>query len=483
MPLAVQAGRDAVSSRAVSGTDIFWMGLTDLVTMIARREISSVEITRAMLARIEAINGTLHAYLTVAPERALAAAARADAALARGEPPGPLHGVPIAVKDLCATRGLRTTCGSQVLADWIPDHDATVVAKLEGAGAVLLGKLNMTEFALTGYHPAWPRPCNPWDRSRDTGGSSSGAGAATAAGLCFASIGTDTGGSIRFPSGWCGVVGLKPTYGRVSRFGVFPLAASLDHVGPIARRVADVATMLDVMAGPDAHDPTALRDLPPACRAATSTDLHGLRIGWDEAFVSGGAQPDVAAAVRTATRALAAHGAEIREVHLPPCEALLADWPVLCAAEAAVAHRATFPARAGEYGPSFRSFLEYARTLHATDYAAGHERRLVWAGALRGIFETIDLLACPSTFMTAPPLALVDSVAPFTPDLAPLLRFSGPFDCSGNPTLSLPCGFAADGLPYSLQLIARHGEEPLLCRAGLAYETATEWHRRHPAVA
>lgn len=462
--------------------DLCMGGLGAAAAFIERREVSPVELTRAVLQRIDRLDGVLHSYLTVTAEPALEAARAAEAEIARGAYRGPLHGMPIGIKDLCATRGVRTTCASGVLADAVPTYDATVVRHLAAAGAVMLGKLNLTEFALMGYHPTLPRPCNPWDRTRDTGGSSSGSGAATAAGLCFASIGTDTGGSIRLPSGWCGVVGLKPTYGRVSRAGVFPLGASLDHVGPITRRVADAAVVLDAIAGFDTDDPTTLRGPAPRCADAIGGDARGVRIGWDARFVIDGASADVAAAVRRAVEQLAAHGAEIVEVALPAVNTLLPAWPVLCAAEAAAAHAATFPSRAGAYGATFRSFLEYAATLSAQDYAAYHEARMQWAGRLRGVFETVDLLACPSTFMTAPPIDLIDPSAPFTPDIAPFMRFTAPFNFSGSPTLSVPCGFSANGLPYSLQLIARHGEEALLCRVGHVYEQSTEWHTRRPPL-
>jgi len=464
----------------MNATEICMQSLTEVSGLIARREVSPVELTRAMLERIERVDRPLHAYLTVTPERALAAAKAADEELARGARRGPLHGVPIGVKDLCATRGVRTTCGSAVFAEHVPDRDAAVVARLEAAGAIMLGKLNLTEFALLGYHPSIPTPRNPWDLGRDPGGSSSGPGVATAAGLCFAAIGTDTGGSIRMPSGWCGVVGLKPTYGRVSRAGVFPLAASLDHVGPMARRVGDVATVLDAIAGFDPDDPTTLRDAPPRCAAAVGGDVRGLRIGWDERFVAAGAEPDVVAATREAVRALAAQGAQVVEIEIPAVDSALSAWPVLCGAEAAEVHAATYPSRAADYGPTFVSFLEYAATLTARDIDASRAARREWVGRLPGVFERVDVLACPSTFMNALPAELMDSVGPFTPEIARFMRFTAPFNFSGNPTLSLPCGFDANGLPYSLQLVGRHGEEALLCRVGHAYEAATPWHQRHP---
>jgi amidase len=470
----------------MSVADLCTQSLTEVAALIERRELSPVELTRAVLDRIDRLDGQLHSYLTVTPERALAAARAAEAEIGRGAWRGPLHGVPIGIKDLCDTRGVRTTCASGVRAEHVPERDATVVRRLESAGAVIVGKLNLTEFALMGYHPTLPIPHNPWDLSRDTGGSSSGAGAAAAAGLCFAAIGTDTGGSIRMPSAWCGVVGLKPTYGRVSRAGVFPLGASFDHVGPMARRVADTAVMLDAIAGFDPDDLTSLRDAPPRCAAAIGGTARGVRIGWDERFVASGCQPDVTEAVRQAVRALAAQGAQIVELELPPVDAVLQAWPVLCAAEAAVAHAPTFPSRAADYGPTFRSFLEYSTTLTARDYAAGHETRLVWNGGLRGVFEQVDVFACPSTFMPAPRADVLDPhlvfTADFVPFMAPFMRFTAPFNYSGSPTLSVPCGFSADGLPYSLQLVGRHGDEALLCRVGHAYEEATEWHRRRPPL-
>src|SRR5262245_11435551 len=395
--------------RATMDLDALCTGsLCEVADLIAQRQVSPVEITRATLERIERFDGTLHSYLTVTADSALAAARAAEAEIMRGEQRGPLHGMPIGIKDLCATRGVRTTCGSGVFADVVPAHDAAVVRRLAAAGAITVGKLNLTEFALMGYHPTLPRPRNPWDVRRDTGGSSSGSGAATAAGLCFAAIGTDTGGSIRMPSAWCGIVGLKPTYGRVSRAGVFPLGTSLDHVGPMARRVADAAAMLDVMAGFDPDDPTTLREAPPRCADAIGGEVRGLRIGWDARFASAGAQPELVAAVQRAVQDLGRAGAEIVEVQLAPVEPVLPAWPVLCAGEAAAAHAKTYPSRAADYGPTFRSFLEYAATLRAQDYATAHEARINWAGALRGVFEQVDVLACPSTFMAAPPAELID---------------------------------------------------------------------------
>jgi amidase len=467
----------------MNDSDLCLMAVSDIATRLARREISAVELTRAVLARIERLDPQLHTYLAVTRELADEAAAAADAARAAGEPCGPLHGIPVAVKDLCDVRGVRTTCGCGAFADAPPAAaDAAVVQRLRAAGVVLLGKLNLTECALIGYHPSLPRPRNPWHLERDTGGSSSGSAAAVAAGLCFAALGTDTGGSIRMPSAWCGVVGLKPTYGRVSRRGVFPLAASLDHVGPIARRVRDAALVLDAIAGFDPGDATSLREPPPRCTAAIGRSIRGIRIGYDRSFVAAGAQPAVAAAVEAALAVLASDGEKIVAVVLPPCEAILPGWAVLCGGDALDAHAATFPSRAAAYGPTFRSFLEYASTLRAADYAHALAARAQWSGALRDAVAEVDLLACPSAFMAAPSRELIDPFAPFDPAIAPFLRFTAPFNFSGVPTLSVPCGFSEDDLPYSLQLVGRVGDEPLLCAVGHAYEAATPWHTRVPPI-
>jgi len=466
----------------MSDTELCYRTLTEAASLLRRREVSSVELTRAVLARIEQLDPQLHSYVTVTPERALDSARQAERELAAGTDRGLLHGVPIAVKDLMFVRGVRTTCASRVLDDFVPDYDATVVERLEAAGAVVLGKLNLTEFAMSGYAPSLPIPRNPWDAARSPGGSSSGSGVATAAGLCFASLGSDTGGSIRGPSAWCGVVGLKPTYGRVSRHGVFPLGMTLDHVGPMARSVADAAAMLDVMAGRDACDPTSLDAPAPQCRAALARGARGLRIGVDERFIGTLVHPDVVAALFAALDVLKQQGAEVITVSVPEVGDLLEGWFVLCAAEALVAHEATYPSRADAYGPSFRSFLEYGATLRAQDYARAHVQRVEFTRRLQAVFETVDVFACPGAFMQAPPADAIDPYGSITPAFAPFIRFTAPFNFSGNPTLSVPAGFSDDGLPHGIQLVGPQLGEAILCQVGHAYERATEWHRRRPPV-
>jgi amidase len=358
------------------------------------------------------------------------------------------------------------------------------VEKLAAAGAVILGKLNMTEFAYGGYHPSLSVPVNPWAPDRWPGASSSGSGVATAAALCFASLGSDTGGSIRFPSASCGIVGVKPTYGRVSRFGVFPLGESLDHIGPMTRRVADAAAVLGVIAGFDPRDPTTRRDAVPDYLAGLSTDLRGLTIALDERYCTEGTDPEVTRAVLAAAPVFRDLGARIHTVNVTGIVAAANDWYVVCAVEAAAAHEPYFPARANEYGPTFRSLLEDGARATGREYAKAQFRRQEIARIVDDLWQSADLLLCPSMPMPPPPLSELRPDSVLAADaVAPLLRFTAPFDFTGSPTISVPCGFtAAGGLPLSLQLVGRHGDEATVLRAGHAFEQVTEWHRRKPTV-
>jgi amidase len=367
-----------------------------------------------------------------------------------------------------------------VLRDWVPDFDAVVVERLEAAGAVVVGKLKTTEGAFAAHHPDVTPPVNPWDASTWTGISSSGSGVATAAGLCFGSLGTDTGGSIRYPAACNGVVGVKPTWGRVPRHGVFDLAESLDHVGPLTRTVRDAAVMLGVLAGPDPRDPTALQAPVDDYVAACDGVLRGVRIGVDEDFCSADTNPAITAAVLAAADVLRAAGAELRQVTVPLDGHEVGPWVTLCAAEVAHAHRDHFPARAADYGPALRNFLELGHRLTAVDYARAHAARLALRGRLAAVFNQVDLLVCPALGVVLP--ATVDLAAPVDHDSASAGRFTIPFDLTGSPTITLPCGVVRDQLPIGLQLVGRHLEEAVLFRAATAYERATPWHERHPAL-
>ena len=305
-----------------------------------------MELTSAILERIEALDGYLKSFATVMADSALASARTAEQEIAAGNYRGGLHGVPIAVKDLCFTSGVATMGGARVLRDFVPDFDGTVVQKLNAAGAVILGKLNLTEGAMAGYNPEFQIPVNPWGSDRWSGASSSGSGVATAAGLCYGSLGSDTGGSIRFPSAACGIVGIKPTWGRVSRYGVLALAESLDHVGPMTRSASDAGVMLQAIAGQDTNDPTSLTSPVPNMLEGVDQGVRGVRIGVDERYISDGVDSELAAAVLEGARLLESKGAVLAPVRMPDTEPFSRAWGVLCSAEAAAAHRETFPSGA-----------------------------------------------------------------------------------------------------------------------------------------
>ena len=457
--------------------------ISQVVGLIKSRQISPVEVTTKSLERIDRLDSRLKSYATVMADHALTAARRAEEEITSGTYRGPLHGVPVAVKDLCFTRGVRTMGGTKSLADHVPDFDSTVVARLQSAGAVLLGKLNLTEGAMGGYNPEFDIPINPWNAERWAGASSSGSGAATAAGLCFGSLGSDTGGSIRFPAAACGTVGLKPTWGRVSRYGVLALAESLDHVGPLTRSVADAGIMLQTLSGFDPDDPTSLPAPVPDMLEGLDRGIEGIRIGLDEQYVTRDIDPELAEAVLAGVKVLEDLGAEIVKVQLPDMDPYVAAWPVLCSAEAVAAHGATYPSQRDDYGPWFRAFLDKGAKVTGAEYAKANTLRAACTGHLRRVFEQIDLLACPTMSGPPHPVTPEELYGPMPEARDPKFqRFTVPFDYNGAPTLSVPCGMNREGLPLSLQFAGKHLSEPLLCRVGHAYEQATEWHRMHPEV-
>lgn len=465
-------------------TALHYQTISELAPLIQARQLSPVELTRTFLDRITQLDQHLQSYATVMVEQALQAAKIAAQEITAGQYRGLLHGIPIAVKDLCYTQGVRTMGGTRVLAQHIPTFDATVVQRLQAAGAIVLGKLNLTEGAMGGYHPDFAIPRNPWNPERYAGASSSGSGVATAAGLCVGSLGSDTGGSIRFPAAACGIVGLKPTWGRVSRYGVLALAESLDHVGPMTRSSQDAAIMLQAIAGHDPHDPTSLLDPVPDMVRPIAMGVHGLRLGFDEHYATHNVEAELAQAVVAAVKVLERLGATIVPVQLPDLTDYLAAWPTLCAAEAVAAHAATYPARRDEYGPWFRDWLDLGATVSGAAYAQANNRRAACNGVLRQVWQPIDALACPA--MPTPafavtPAGLYGPMARAGFDMS-RLRFTAPYDFNGAPTLSLPCGLTRDSLPLSLQLVGKPLGEALLCRLGHAYEQATAWHRLQPPV-
>ena len=464
----------------MASDDLCLLDLVEVGRRVQARQLSAVEVTQAVLDRIARLDGRLKSYVTVTGDLALAQAEEADAQIARGAIRGALHGVPVAVKDLCNTKGIPTSAGMTIYKDYRPEHDATVVTRLREAGAVLLGKLKLTEAAFGAHHPSIDPPINPWSAEHWTGVSSSGAGVATASGLCYGSLGTDTLGSIRFPSTMNGVTGLKPTWGRVSRAGVFALAQSMDHIGPMARTAADTAAMLGAIAGPDPDDPTAVHVPVPDYLVGINGGVRGLRIGLDRALIAASADTDMVNATEEAATVLARDGALLHDVRCPSTDAVVPDALALCGVEAAVAHEATYPSRGAEYGPVLTGLLETGRALDGLAVAKIWHRREAFRGQLNALFRDIDLLIIPAMDRAAPTLADVARRTPAAVEAR--IRFTAPFDMSGHPTLTLPGGKTADGLPVGFQIVARHMEEALVLRAGHAFQQVTDWHRRRPPV-
>ena len=462
--------------------------LMDVARLIETGELSSVELTEMMLERIEAVDGRLLSYATVMSDHALSAARTADREIQAGSYRGPLHGIPVAVKDLCYTSGVRTMGGTGVYADFVPDFDATAVAKLQNAGAVLLGKLNLTEGAWIGYHPDFEIPVNPWDERLWAGVSSSGSGVATAAGLCFASLGSDTGGSIRFPSAANGVVGLKPTYGRVSRYGVHPLSETLDHVGPMARSVADAAAVFEAISGGDPNDPTSLSDPVPNMIEELGRGVQRLRIGFDRRYATEGVDAELASSIEVALGVLEGLGAQVVDVGLPPFTGEVAGaWNTICGFEVAASYAETFPSRADEFGPSFRAFLAGGAAVTSAQYAEASRVRDEFSTRFRGVLADVDALASPSggtpvEIRREDQYGAGAGVFPVFEATTPPSFFTFPANYAGTPSLSLPCGKSSSGLPLTIQLQGDRLTEPMLCRIGHAYERATAWHMSHPEV-
>jgi amidase len=462
--------------------DLHFLELTDLAELIRTQEISPVEATHQQLDRIAMLDGTLASYAVVTAERAMAEAREAEADIVASRYRGPLHGVPLAVKDLFWTCDVPTAAGTTIHKRFRPTEDATAVRRLREAGAVLLGKLQMTEGAYSDHHPEITPPRNPWNADYWPGISSSGPGVAVAAGLCFGALASDTGGSIRWPSAANGLTGIKPTWGRVSRHGVFDLAPSLDHIGPMARSVADAAALLAAVAGADPADPTALQEPVANFAAMANPSIGDLRIGIDRDWGRRDVDPQVLAVLNDAERVLSTLGAELVEVQVPDVTHAVADWAPNCAVEAAVAHRATYPARRAEYGPVMRIVLDTGRALSGLDYQGVLLRRMAFRGRMRALFGKIDLLLVPAHPFAPLSLKTMGTMGLQPELIARLQAYTAPFNMTGQPTLTLPGGFSTDGLPIAFQMVAADLGEATLIRAGIAFQRATDWHRRHPAL-
>lgn len=465
--------------------DLHYMGMREIGLAIQAGELSSEAVTERQFERIAQLDGRLKSYALLMKDGALAAARQADREIALGQLRGPLHGVPVAVKDLCWTADAPTAFGTTIYRGFQTHEDGTVVKRLREAGAVILGKVQMTEGALTDHHPDIDPPVNPWNPAHWTGVSSSGSGVAPAAGLCYGAIGTDTGGSIRFPSAACGVTGIKPTWGRVSRHGAFELAASLDHLGPMTRSAEDSAAMLGVIAGADDNDPTASQLPVPDYLREMERGVRGLRIGVDTRWNHDDVDAPTRGMMDEVVRVMTELGAEIVEVRAPDAVDVQRNWFNLCGIEAAVVHEKTYPSRKDEYGPALANLIETGRALRGTDYQKILLQRAAYTGRMRALMRQVDALLVPTTPIASPTVAQMHVSGQEYVDIwFAMMRYTAPLDMAGVPTITLPGGFLADaGTPIGFQFVGADFREDLIVRAAHAYQQATDWHRRRPDLA
>jgi aspartyl-tRNA(Asn)/glutamyl-tRNA(Gln) amidotransferase subunit A len=466
-----------------SESDLAFLSIGQAARLLGRREISPIELVNASLARIERWNHTLNAFLTVSAARARRQAGLAEKEIRRGICRGPLHGIPVSLKDNFYTRGIRTTAGSRILEDFVPDRDSDVAARLARAGAILIGKTNLHEFAygVTTENPHFGATHNPWALDRMAGGSSGGSAVAVATGMGFASVGSDTGGSVRIPAALCGIVGLKPTYGLVSVEGVIPLAESLDHVGPLARNVPDACIMLQSISG---EYPKGVK--PPDYRKLGQVRLRRFRIGWSEEYFLERVDPEVRGVMEKAVKCFESLGARIEEVSLAGLAASVGPSTDMAMAEATHYHESQgyLPALREKYGDDVRQRLEQGDKVRAVDYL----RSLAVRGQLKQDFEAafrrVDMILAPTSPIAAPRLGEreVEIAGEKETVRSALVRMNRPANFTGHPAITVPCGFTHEGLPVGMQIIGPYWSEARLFAIAFAYEEATEWHKRHPVL-
>lgn len=467
----------------MSDRDLHRLTIAEAARLIASRDLSPVELTRAYLDRIERLNDRLGAYISVMSDSALAQASRAESEIANGSYHGKMHGIPVAVKDIIYTRGVLTSAGSRVLADHIPDYDSTIVERLDAAGSVLLGKLNLSEFAIGGTinHP-YGTPRNPWDTGRSAGGSSSGSAVAVAGGLCAGSLGSDTGGSIRGPSAFCGIVGLRPTYGRVTRHGVIPMSWSLDTVGPMTHTVEDCAIMLQAIAGHDARDSSSSREPTPDYLDSLGEWPRGARVALPlEAMDFDGLNAEVRSVVESAADQLAEIGAEVEQADLPMLAHSGAVFLATADVDAATYHMPWLKSRADLYDWNTRTRLESAAITPSPTYLRGLRARTLIRDEMMDALDSYDFIVMPASPTPAPPIARsTGSPGGYYQGRLDLARrrYTSPAALAGLPAISVPCGFTESGLPVGLQIVGRPFSESGLFRIARAYEQAADWRAR-----
>jgi aspartyl-tRNA(Asn)/glutamyl-tRNA(Gln) amidotransferase subunit A len=470
----------------MAASEIVFKSAAELAPLLKARRLSPVEVVRAFLDRIEAINPQVNAFITVTGEQALEQARKAEKEIAAGRYRGPLHGMPYAPKDLLATKGIRTTNGSKVTSNWIPDYESTVTARLNQAGAILIGKLNLLEFAMGSGQKGLVGPArNPWDLAYSPSGSSSGSGAAVAAGMVPLAIGSDTGGSIRNPAKSCGIVGLKPTYGRISRYGVTSLSWTLDHVGPMAKTVADVARLLQVIAGTDPQDRTAAAAPVPDYAKALTGNVKGLRLGVPTEHFFNHVHPETEAALRRAISLLQEMGATLVDVKVRHAALCSTASSIILNSEAVAFHGKRLKESADLLEPLVRERLEAATFYSAVDYIKALRVRTVLMEEMQRVFKTCDVLMLPAG-NAAPKLdaEIAGTDAPSDPPLPPRPDSYNIANVTGIPAIVLPCGFTAGppSLPLGIQFCAKPFDEATLFRISHAYQAATDWHKRRPSL-
>ncbi len=460
-------------------TDLHWLTAAELGGAYAKRKLSPVEVVTALLDRIAKLEPRLNAFIKLDREAALAAAREAEREIRGGRARGPLHGVPVGIKDIIDVAGQATTCHSKIFLKNIARADAEVVSRLRAAGAILFGKLSLHEFAIGGpsFDLPFPPARNPWNPDHHPGGSSSGSGTALAAGFLPVALGTDTGGSIRNPAGNCGVVGLKPTYGLVSRRGVFPLAFTLDHIGPMTRAVRDAALVLDALAGHDAADPGSAAVAHGNFGADLERGVRGLRVGFVRHFHESDvpAHPEVTAALDEAAKLLKREGATVRDIRLPSLQELGGVSRIFMQAESWTVHAKWLRERPGDYAETSRRKLMCGAFLSAGDYVHAQQRRLQLTDAVNAALRDVDVLLCANSL---DPACRIDDDAELARTYPRQAR--SPFNLTGHPALALMCGLSKSGLPISAQIVGHMHDEVTVLRAGAAYERATDWHTRRP---
>lgn len=476
------------------GSNLVFLSARELGGLLKSRQVSPVEVVEAHLERVKSLNPILNAFITTASDYAITRARKAEKEILEGNYLGPLHGVPYAPKDIVATKGISTTNGSRVTANWIPDYESTITERLNNAGAVLIGKTNLLEFAIgSGIFSGFGQVRNPWHLDYSAAGSSHGSGAALAAGMVPLSIGTDTGGSIRAPAAFCGVVGLKPTYGRVSRYGVTTLSWTLDHVGPMSRTVADIALLLQVIAGADSKDTSCANEPVPDYNGALVRDLKGVRIGVQRGYFFDDLHPDVDRSLETAMQKLKDLGAIFVDVEIPHLKYAAAAGAMIGMAEAATFHQKRLRESGDRFDPLARERIERGNFVLAVDYIKAQRVRTILMEEMAKVFRACNVLVAPSN-MSLP--TVLESAETAASDVKPEPVPEGPSmemaaargaflgNMAGLPAISVPCGFSstAPTLPIAIQFYAKPFDEPSLLRVGYAYEMATDWHERRPPV-